>query len=323
VGKKLQTMQPRIPIDRCHLYGIGSPHALAKRLGWELSKLNGLAVDGGHRVYNHKKTGREIQEPGAALQSLHRQLHRYLARVEVPEYLHSAVKGRSYLSNARAHVGDGKLLKIDIAKFYQSVRQHKVMHFFRDVLACAPDVAGLLANLICYRGVLATGSSISPLISYYAYQALFDELAAVAAQHSLVMTCYVDDITMSGPGASRAVLHQARSAIFKAGLRAHKDRSFTSVDVKIVTGVVVGPDGIALPFSRWQKISHATREIAACTADAEKLLLYPKLVSRLYEAAQIDARCRSRAKFHHNQWRELKRRSSVSKTATIAVAEAA
>ena len=135
----------------------------------------------------------------------------------MPAYLHSAVKGRSYLSNARAHVGDGKLLKIDIAKFYQSVPQHKVMHFFRDVLACAPDVASLLANLICYRGVLATGSSISPIISYYAYKAMFDGLAGLAAHHGLVMTCYVDDITMSGPGASRAVLHEARSAIFKAG----------------------------------------------------------------------------------------------------------
>lgn len=318
-----QKKQPRIPIDRCHLHGIRSPHALAKRLGWELNKLDSLAAYGGYRVYNHKTTGREIQEPGAALQSLHRQLHRYLARVEVPAYLHSAVKGRSYLSNARAHVGDGKLLKIDIAKFYQSVPQHKVMHFFRDVLACAPDVAGLLANLICYRGVLATGSSISPIISYYAYKAMFDGLAELAAHHGLVMTCYVDDITMSGPGASRAVLHEARSTIFKAGLRAHKDRSFTGDTVKIVTGVVVGTDGIALPFSRWQKINQATREIAACGDDAEKLRLYPKLVSRLYEAAQIDPRCRSRAEFHHGQWRELKRRSAALKLAVGAIGLAA
>lgn len=318
-----QTKQPRIPIDRCHLYGIRSPHALAKRLGWELNKLDSLAAYGGYKVYNHKTTGREIQEPGAALQSLHRQLHRYLARIEVPAYLHSAVKGRSYLSNARAHVGDGKLLKIDIAKFYQSVPQHKVMHFFRDVLACAPDVAGLLANLICYRGVLATGSSISPIISYYAYKAMFDGLAGLATHHGLVMTCYVDDITMSGPGASRAVLHEARSAIFKAGLHAHKDRSFIGDTVKIVTGVVVGPEGIALPFSRWQKINQATREIAACGDDAEKLRLYPKLVSRLYEAAQIDPRCRSRAEFHHGQWRELKRRSAALKLAVGAIGLAA
>jgi len=297
----------KIPADRCHLFGIRSPHALANRLGWDLNKLDQLAANGGYRVYKHKGTGREIQEPGAALQSLHRQLHRYLARILVPDYLHSAVKGKSYLSNARAHVGLGGLIKIDIAKFYQSVPQHKVMHFFRDTLNCAPDVAGLLANLICFRGKLATGSSVSPIISYYAYKALFDDLANLAERHGLVMTCYVDDITMSGASASRAVLHDARTMIFRAGLRAHKDRTFPAGSPKIVTGVVAGQASIGLPFSRWQKINKEAREIARCTDAAERLLMYPKLVSRLYEAAQIDPRCRVRAEYHHEQWRLLKR----------------
>lgn len=305
-NQQRQRKDQRISINRCHLYGIRSPHALANRLGWDLNKLDRLATDGGYRVFKHKDTGREIQEPGAALQSLHRQLHRNLARVEVPAYLHSAVKGRSYLSNARAHVGPGSLVKIDIAKFYQSVPQYKVMHFFRDTLNCASDVAGLLANLVCFRGALATGSSISPIISYYAFKPLFDTLKTLADRHELVMTCYVDDVTMSGLRASGAVLHEARTLIFRAGLRAHKDRFFPAGDGKIVTGVVVGERGISLPFSRWQKIRQAVRVLENTTDIAERLTQYPKLVSRLYEATQIDGRCRSRAEFHHARWRELK-----------------
>jgi hypothetical protein len=304
--QKIRRNIQRISIDRCHLFGIRSPHALANRLGWDLNKLDRLAADGGYRVFNHKDTGREIQEPGAALQSLHRQLHRNLARIEVPAYLHSAVKGRSYLSNARAHVGPGGLIKIDIAKFYQSVPQHKVMHFFRDALKCAPDVSGLLANLICFRGALPTGSSVSPIISYYAYKPLFDELKELADRYELTMTCYVDDITMSGVKASGAVLHEVRTMIFRAGLRAHKDRLFSAGDGKIVTGVVVGNHAISLPFSRWQKIRNAVRILDGTTDTAERLKQYPKLVSRLYEATQIDARCRPRAEFHHARWRELK-----------------
>lgn len=314
--------EQRIPADRCHLFGIRSPHALAKRLGWELDKLDALAADGDYRVFNHKKTGRTIQEPGKALQSLHRQLHRYLVRIEAPDYLHSAMKGRSYLSNAKAHIGAGSLMKIDIAKFYQSVPQHKVMHFFRDTLSCAPDVAGLLANLICYDGKLATGSSVSPIISYYAFKNLFDGLADLAMKHGLTMTCYVDDITMSGANASRAVLHEARTMIFRAGLRAHKDRQFAAESPKIVTGVVVGERGISLPFSRWQKIQAATRELAACKETEEQLRLYPRLVSRLYEAAQIDPRCRVRAEYHHQQWRLLKRAVAAT-TMPVSIALAA
>ena len=306
MARKKKRSDQRIPIDRCHLYGIRSPHALAKRLGWDLNKLNRLAVDGGYRVFNHKETGREIQEPGRALQSLHRQLHKNLARIEVPDYLHSAVKGRSYLTNALAHVGPGQMVKIDIAKFYQSVPQHKVMHFFRDAMNCAPDVAGLLANLICFRGALATGSSISPIISYYSFKPLFDALKQLADRHELEMTCYVDDVTLSGPRASAKVLHEARTLIFRAGLRAHKDRHFLSGEGKIVTGVVVGERGISLPFSRWKKIRYAIRVLEKTTDSAERLKQYPKLVSRLYEATQIDARCRPRAEFHHARWRELK-----------------
>ncbi|MEG8223988.1 reverse transcriptase family protein [Sphingomonas sp. HH69] len=234
-------------------------------------------------------------------------MHRYLTRIEAPAYLHSAMKGKSYLSNAVAHVGAGRLIKIDIAKFYQSVPQHKVMHFFRDKLGCSGDVAGLLANLICYQGKLPTGSSVSPIMSYYTYKTLFDDLAALAARHGLVMTCYVDDITMSGVGATGKVLHEARTMIFQAGLRAHKDRQFHDGCARIVTGVVVGEQGISLPYARWQKIQQQTRELEACTDPAEKLRLYPRLVSRLYEATQIDPRCRVRALFYHQQWRSLKR----------------
>lgn len=305
MSQKKRAQQPPIPINRCHLYSLQSPHTLAKRLGWDLNKLNKLAMDGQYRIYKHKSTGREIQEPGTALQSLHKQLHRYLARIEVPSYLHSAVKGRSYLSNARVHISNHPLIKIDIAKFYQSTHQHKVMHFFRDEMNCTSDVAGLLANLICYNGILATGSSISPIISYYTHKHLFNDLSNFALKHGLIMTCYVDDITMSGPRASRALLHKVRQIIFKAGLRAHKARFFMGDSVKIVTGIAIKQDKITLPFSRWRKIHRLEQKITTCTNNTEKLQLLSKLISCFYEAAQIDPRYRPRAEFYRNQRRKL------------------
>lgn len=320
MSKAKRKQSERIEIEKCHLYGFTSPHALALRLGWPLQKLRELAENGQYREFNHKTTGRAIQEPGAALQSLHRQIRKYLARIEVPEYLHSAVKGRSYLSNASHHVGDGALVKIDIKKFYDSTPQYKVMHFFRDSLNCSPDVAGLLANLVCFRGKLATGSSVSPIISYYTYKPLFDSLAALADRNGLKMTCYVDDITFSGHAASKKVLHEARTLIFRAGLRAHKARAFPKDHVRIVTGVAVGELGISLPFSRWQKIHAASREIRDATTDDQRAKLYPKLVSRLYEAAQIDPLCRPRAEYHHAQWRALKKRLAASPPSAEAIA---
>lgn len=306
MNKKQKIKKIRIPINQCHLYGIRSPHALANRLGWKLSKLENLANNGHYKVYKHKITGREIQEPCSDLQSLHRQFHRYFSRIEVPHYLHSAVKGRSYLTNARTHIGNHPIFKIDIKKFYQSTPQHKVMHFFRDVMNCAPDVAGLLANLICHRKILATGSSVSPIISYYAYKSLFDNLSEFAVEHDLIMTCYVDDITMSGPRASRFLLHEVREIIFKSGLRAHKDRFFAKNSVKIVTGVAIKQDKIDLPFSRWRKIRKLKQEIEKCTDNKNKLKLLSKIISCFHEAAQIDPQFRLRAEFYQGQRKKLK-----------------
>ena len=295
-----------IPADQCHLYGIRSLHALAKRLGWELDKLESIAVDGGYRVYPHPLTGRIIQEPSIALQGLHKKLHRYLSRIGVPEYLHSAVKGRSYLSNAKAHVNNGNLIKIDIKKFFSSVPQHKVMQFFRDDMKCTGDVAGLLANLICFNKRLATGSSVSPIISYYAFKSMFDDIAALAARYDLSMTCYVDDMTLSGKRASKLILHEARTIIYKSGLKAHKEKYFHFSSPKLVTGVVVTNQDIALPYVRWDKIKRQLRELSACTSDEQRLVILPKLVSRLYEAAQIENHCRKMAEFHHANLRILK-----------------
>lgn len=305
--KKCQhTSYNKIPITQCHLYGIRSPHALAKRLGYNLKNLNDLAKDGNYRIFTIKNTNREIQEPGKKLQRLHKQLHRYLMRVKVPDYLHSSVKQRSYLTNAKSHIGKNPLIKIDIKKFYQSVPQYKVMHFFRDTLKCTSDVAGLLANLVCFKNKLATGSSVSPIISYYTYKELFDSIYQLAYNKKLVMTCYVDDITLSGANASNYVLHEIRRLIFRAGLKAHKARRYTENSTKIVTGIVVKKTKIDLPFVRWKKIRKQINTIKNSNNTNDINDLYSSLVSRLYEAAQITPKLRILAKKYHTEWKKNK-----------------
>ena len=46
-------------------------------------------------------------------------------------YLHSAVKQRSYHTNAQAHVGDKYVFAIDLRDFYPSVTKYKLYLFFK------------------------------------------------------------------------------------------------------------------------------------------------------------------------------------------------
>ena len=144
------------------------------------------------------------------------------------------------------------------------------------------------------------------LISYYAFKGMFDKIEELAIRYDLKMTCYVDDITLSGRRASASVLQEVRTIIYQYGLKAHKEKHFQSGSAKLVTGLIVTDKGIRLPFARWKAIRQQVRELAACTSDEEKLVILPKLVSRLYEASQIESHCRTMADFYHAEWRSLK-----------------
>ncbi len=250
-----------IPCEKSHLYGIKSTHLLAKKLGVLVKDLERFANKSVYRVFNLKDSGRRVEEPPPALQAIHRKIHRYLARIEAPTYLHSAIKGRSYISNATAHIGIAPMIKIDVKKFFPSVPQHKVMHFFRDHMQCASDVAGLLANLTCRNGRLPTGGAASPILSYYSFKSMFDE------------------------------------------------KFFDATRPKIVTGVMVKGNRLELPHSRWRAIRFAEKELVKAATDDQRLALYPALISRLHEAAQIDPACRSMALYHNQKWKELRQAS--------------
>ena len=109
---------------------------------------------------------RKIEEPKLRLQAVHGRIHDLLSRIELPAYVHSVRKGRSYITNARDHVGRGELVKIDVEKFYPSVKRAAVFGFFHEEMQCAGDVAGLLARLLTIDGHLPTGSKSSPILSY-------------------------------------------------------------------------------------------------------------------------------------------------------------
>lgn len=271
-----------------------------------LEKLERLAARNRYGVFT-LKSGRVVQEPEAALQVLHRKIHRYLSKVETPSYLHSTVSGASYISNAAVHAGTSDTVKIDIKKFFPSVPQYKVMHFFREVMECSGDVAGLLANLICFNGFLATGSSASPIISYYAFKGMFDAIDAFAQSRGYALSVYVDDITMSGSGITWKDLQQLHHIIKSYGLEGHKSKISTGNKPRLITGVMVCGSQIQLPFARWRKIKELRNSLRKPAAAAEKEAVLRRLISTLYESAQIDPICRGMAEHYHHRLRQLAR----------------
>jgi len=278
-----------LTLESCFLFAIASPADLARRLGISVAELDQHARNKNSYKHWTMASGRKIQEPKGPLQRIHGRVHELLARVQPPHYLHSGVRKLSYITNARQHISSAPAIKLDIRKFLPSVTRHHVFQFFYQRMRCARDVSGILATFLTCDGRLATGSRASPILAYYCFADMFDELGALAARRRLVLTCYVDDVAMTGEGAlQHEVLAEARRIIAAYGLQSHKVRTFNRRQPRVITGVAVTDKGIHLPYRRQLKISQGFEQLVAARSKEEKISLLNSLVSRLHEAAQIE-----------------------------------
>jgi hypothetical protein len=236
---------------------MASRRKLAALLGFDLSVLERLA----HATTNFRtfeiKQGlkmRKVEVPKERLERVHRKVFSMLERIEKPEYLHSGIKGRSYITNAKVHIGQVPLVKLDLKKFYPSIDGARVYRFFQQVLQCSPDVASLITKLCTVDGHIPTGSCVSQLLAYFSAKPMLDELHTLSVQWGLRDSCYVDDLTWSGTRASPSFLWEAKKVVHRHGLKYHKERTYTADQQKLVTGVLIDGDRIAVRPHRELKL---------------------------------------------------------------------
>jgi hypothetical protein len=231
---------------------------------------------------------RWIEWPQARLQRLQRRLARLLDRIEPPEYIHSAFRGRSYLTNARHHQCNVRVAKIDIRSFFPSSSATYVRRSFEDGFQCSPDVAAVLTKLTTIAGHLPTGGSTSSIISFYAYKPMFDEIQRLVMARGLAMSCCVDDMTFSGQAATSDFLNQVRLVVQRYGLKTHKRHCFEPGQTKVVTGVALTPQGVRLPNARRKKLHEAFEAFETECDLKNRIKLGERLLGRTTEAAQVE-----------------------------------
>lgn len=301
-------------LDQCALYKVRSKARLAEILHVSVSVLGSLAKSPGYKVFQLPEevcefTGkitkaRQVEEPKRPLKILHERIRDLLARVCHPDYAHAAIKKRSYRSNAEFHKNSDVVATFDVKKFYPSTSEDAVFLFFLHQLKCAPDIAGLISRLVCFRkvpdklGCLPTGSPLSPLLSIYANKPMFDALAKLAQETEMKFTCYVDDLTFSGARVPIGLERRVASILKANGhkMADEKTRIFGKNVPKHITGVVVHAGEVAVPFGRFRKARNIEKAISNAPDRAEKIRLMRKLSGLLGEAAYLDANYKTWAK---------------------------
>jgi RNA-directed DNA polymerase len=313
-------------INQCIFYKLNSKSKLSNILGISLKRLKFLARNNtNYRIfllreeicpYTFKVTKeRWVQEPKEELRKIHDRVRKILMRLQPPDYSHAAVKGRSYRSNALAHKDSARVATFDIRKFYEFTSKSRIFSFFFEEMMCSHDVAEIFAGLLSYsapvagsKSSLPTGSPVSPILSLYANKPMFDEISRLSVQHHLKFTCYVDDLTFSGPVIPLGFGRLLNGVVERHGhqIALAKSRIFSANQSKHVTGVVIYQNILKVPHSRFWK-ARALGEAIINTKNLEdKILLRQKLSGLLGEAAYLDSSYHPLAKRSYIDLKKLK-----------------
>lgn len=298
----------RVPARSSALFRLTSPRRLAEILLVPRATLERLVElgDANYLVRPDRSTGRTIEEPKPDLKIVQKRFARLLAQIETPDYLHSGVKGRSYITNASCHIAGLSCIKLDIRKFFPSSSSHYVQLFFEEVLEYPPDVASRAKRLLTYNGHLPTGGNASTILSFWAYKPMFDEIEALAKEHGCAFTLYVDDMSLTGVFANRKCQQAARKIVARYGLRAHKAKAFSPGQPRVLTGIANTRRGREVPHRRARSIARLEQEEAAASTANEKLKVLPGLIGKLSEASIVDPSWMARKEAAVQRRRKLK-----------------
>ena len=265
----------RHPLHQSRLYAVHSRAKLAALFGLTRATLDAVLAEERpfsqrtiEIVRNGKTKVRVIQEPRGNVRQIHVVVRKMLTRIEPPEFLFCPVKRRSYVSNAALHAGTKEIRKLDIQAYFPSTPSHRVFWFFHTAMACSPDVAAVLAKLLTVDGHLATGSTVSPILSFFAFYDMWLSVAEIANEAGCLLSVYMDDIAVSGDRVPNKAIWQIKQQVHARELIAHKERHYTG-GIGEVTGVLIKQGKLQVPNRQLKKAYDTRIALAAAINPAE------------------------------------------------------
>lgn len=275
--------------EQSPLFNIQSKRKLAEALKADWVTCKSLIENNvvHYNVYTNNK-GREIEEPIEAMRTIHDTIAKYLKKVHVPDFLFCPVKGKSAVDNAKAHLGNDELIKLDIGKYFPSTRFERIFDFFHTGMKCSRDVSWYLAKICSRQDHLPTGSPISPYLSYFAHEHMWKKIRELCGQDNYTMTVYVDDLSISGKKLKGKTIWAIKQEIKKYGLKYHKEKKYTKTSPKLITGAVLQGGNVKMRNKHHQEIRRIKRELKVTTntkarqkleASLKGLLSYERQVS--------------------------------------------
>lgn len=217
---------------------IVSVNDLAQRLRIDPKKLRHIAAHAGdyYRPFQQSKRPkpfaknlksakvREIDNPSEILKTIQRRIcDNLLCGMPWPEHVFGGIKEKNTVKNAKLHLGNEKLVTIDIRSYFPSISNKVIYDIWSRFLGCGSEVSALLTQLTTFRRRLPQGAPTSTALANLVLISIDGELVEFCRQNSITYTTWVDDLAFSGENAELA-LEKAISSLRRAGLRVARNK---------------------------------------------------------------------------------------------------
>ncbi|WP_404406864.1 reverse transcriptase family protein [Jeotgalibacillus malaysiensis] len=277
-------------IQKHFLYKVSNKKFLSELLSIKIYELKDIDKYFSTKSYVDKigQKKRTIFPPKPRYKRILRKINRNLSSIKLPDYINGGVKGKSYVTNANAHIDHKCFLMIDITNFYPSTNERYVYSFFRNAMKMPADIAKIYTLLTTEplpnhnHRHLPQGYPTSALLSILSYYQMFDKIHQYAKQENITMTVYVDDITFS---ANKPIGRHFKSKVIRIiesyNFQVNPEKTVHSYNRPInVTGVILKNRTMKVPNKLRKKIIDLDNELEAALLkqDSEHITL---LISKL------------------------------------------
>ena len=185
---------------------------------------------------------RRLTVPDELLKAIQRSIYANILRfMRVSRYATAYRYGGSTVKNAAAHCGGEYVLKLDIQRYFQSIRYSTVKdRVFRSDVFSEP--IRILLTMLCYCGdELPQGAPSSPAIANIVLSDFDDRIGAWCAARGIRYTRYCDDLTFSGSFRFEDVYPFVKRALREEGYFLNEGKTVFAARThrQAVTGLIV------------------------------------------------------------------------------------
>ena len=150
-----------------------------------------------HTIPKQSGGTRSIYEPNKTLKKIQRRIdHDILKSAPVSDYAFAYVQGRNVIDNARPHVKNPVLLKLDIHRFFNNIHFQAVFDIFKN-MGHSMEFSRLFAGLTTIDDFLPQGAPTSPALSNIYLKEFDEEIGNYCKEKGIAYTRYSDDLTFS------------------------------------------------------------------------------------------------------------------------------